>query len=403
LGQKFPRFVEINFERKPEARRLFQGDLSSKTLLASLSAYLNAEINPGETLLFWDEVQECPEAIKALRYFHEETPGLHVVGAGSLLGFELEKTGVPVGRVQFLHLCPVSFREFLAALGENAFLDAVEAQPLHRPIHAAVHEKGLALLKLYLFLGGLPEVVSTYADRSNLDHCRALQNDLVHAYRQDMRKYAPRLRVPHVEDVLSAVPRQWGEKFKFTKVRDDARAYQLNEALNLLVSAEMARKVCHSSGNGVPLGAEADRKKFKTILFDVGIGQTLLGLPASSWVLDPAAEVLRRGGLMEQFVGQEMISYADPSSPPELYYWHREARAANAEVDYLFAHEDRVIPVEVRSSAGGAMKSLPIFLAEKPQHTVGVKTSMANFSKSGNILSLPLYALWRLPEACKNA
>ncbi len=401
-GSHFSNMVEVNFERKPEARKIFRGDLSPKILIPALSAFFNAELTPGKSLHFLDEIQECPEAIQSLRYCYEECPALHVIGAGSLLEFELARSGVPVGRVEFLHLHPLSFLEFLSALGETSFVEAVAAHPLDHPLHPALHEKGLDLVKLYTALGGLPEVVSAYVDARDLDRCQEIQSQLIHAYRQDMRKYVSRARIPHAEDVMNAIPRHWGEKFKYSKVRDDARAFQLAEALDLLVSAGVAHKVFHSSSNGVPPGSEIDRKRFKVIFFDVGLGQALMGLRLSSWVVEPAETVLRQGGLVEQFVGQELAAAGPSSLPPELYYWHREARTSNAEVDYVVPVGPRLVPVEVKSGAVGAMRSLHLFLEEKPQHALGVKVSRDNFSRQGKILSLPLYALSRLPQAVQD-
>jgi len=395
--------VEVNFEQRPEVRKIFSGDLSPRVLIPALSAYFNAELTPGKSLLFLDEIQECPEAIKSLRYFYEECPALHVIGAGSLLEFELARSGFPVGRVEFLHIHPLSFSEFVSALGETSFMDAVAAQQIDRPMNSALHEKGLSLVKLYTALGGLPEVVSAYIDGRHLDRCQEIQSQLIHAYRQDMRKYVSRARILHAEDVMNAIPRHWGEKFKYSKVRNDARSFQLAEALDLLVSAGVAHKVFHSSSNGVPPGSEIDRKRFKVIFFDVGLGQALMGLRLSSWVVETPETVLRQGGLVEQFVGQELAAAGPPSLPPELYYWHREARTSNAEVDYVFAMGQHLIPVEVKSGAVGAMRSLHLFLEEKPQHPIGVKVSQDNFSRHGKILSLPLYALSRLPQAIPDA
>ena len=402
-GSTFSNMVEVNFERKPEARKIFGGDLSPRVLIPAISAYFNAELIPGKSLLFLDEIQECPEAIKSLRYFYEECPSLHVIGAGSLLEFELARTGVPVGRVEFLHLHPISFLEFLSALGEVSFLEALANHPLDHPINPALHKKGLDFVKLYTALGGLPEVVSAYIDGRNLDRCQEIQSQLIHSYRQDMRKYVSRARIPHAEDIMNAIPRHWGEKFKFSKVRDDARAFQLAEALDLLVSAGVAHKVFHSSSNGVPPGSEIDRKRFKVIFFDVGLGQALMGLRLSSWVVESSESVLRQGGLIEQFVGQELVAAGNPSLPAELFYWHREARTSNAEVDYVVPLGPRLVPVEVKSGAVGAMRSLHLFLAEKPQHTLGLKVSRDNFSRHEKILSLPLYALSRLPQAVINS
>ena len=401
FGSNFSNMVEVNFERNPEARKIFGGDLSPRVLIPALSAFFNAELTPGKSLLFLDEIQECPEAIKSLRYFYEESPALHVIGAGSLLEFELARTGLPVGRVEILHLQPLSFLEFLSALGETSFMDAVATHPFDQPLNSALHEKGLDLVKLYTAVGGLPEVVSAYIDERNLDRCQEIQSQLIHAYRQDMRKYVSRARIPHAEDVMNAIPRHWGEKFKYSKVRTDARAFQLAEALDLLVCAGVAHKVFHSSSNGVPLGSEIDRKRFKVLFFDVGLGQALMGLRLSSWIVEPAHAVLRQGGLVEQFVGQELAGAGPPSLPPELYYWHREARTSNAEVDYVVPIGPRLVPVEVKSGAVGAMRSLHLFLAEKPQHTLGVKVSQDNFSRHGKILSLPLYALSRLSQAAQ--
>lgn len=402
LGAEFPGFVEINFELQPTLKQVFEQDLDPKRIVRDLELVLNTDIIPESTLLFFDEIQECPNALRSLRYFYEQLPELHVIAAGSLLEFEMQAQGVPVGRIQFYQLFPFSFREFLEALEERHLLELLNFCVLDKPIASAVHEKLLTLVKLYLCLGGMPQVIKTYAEQKDLRSAHEVLGQIANSYRQDFHKYAKNSRLQTVEDVFLAIPRMIGAKFKASTVRDDQRAEYFFDAMDLLARAGVAHKVIHTSANGVPLGGEAKSRHFKPLSLDIGLTQHLLGLNLKDWASTSPIEFVNRGTAAEQFAGQELLSYQDPADIPQLYYWHREARSSNAEVDYVCSRQNQVIPLEVKAGSSGRSKSMLLFLAEKKAAPFGIRATAANFGgeilNDRKIYSLPLYALWRWRE-----
>jgi uncharacterized protein len=405
LGEEFPNFVEINFELKPALKQVFEQDLDPKRIVRDLQLVLNTDIIPGSTLLFFDEIQECPNALRSLRYFYEQLLELHVIAAGSLLQFEMQAQGVPVGRIQFYQLFPLSFCEFLEALEERHLLELLNSCALNMPIASVVHEKLLSLMKLYLCLGGMPQVIKTYAEQKDLRSAHEVLGQIANNYRQDFHKYAKASRLQSVEDVFLAIPCMIGAKFKASTVRDDQRAEYFFDAMDLLSRAGVAHKVMHTSANGVPLGGEAKSRHFKPLSLDIGLTQHLLGLNLKDWASTSSIEFVNRGTVAEQFTGQELLAYQDPADIPQLYYWHREARSSNAEVDYVCSRQNQVIPLEVKSGRGGQSKSMLLFLAEKKAVPFGIRVSAANFGggiiNDRRIFSLPLYALWRWKELGK--
>ena len=388
LGRGFPHFIEINFEKQKSLKELFQGDLEIPPLLEKLSLYSGKKIIPGETLLFFDEVQECPEVLQALRYFWEEVPSLHVIAAGSLLDFALEKVGLPVGRVQFLHLYPLSFGEFLTATDHQPWRDSIRNGVSDR----ILHEKFLELLHTYLWLGGMPAVVQSWLERRDPRLCQDIQDQIIQADRQDFSKYVRRHRIEHVAQVFAAVPAQLGQKFRFAHVDSEARSYALKEALLLLERAGIVHLIHHSSASRVPLGAGKNEKFFKAFFFDTGLAQKILGLNLKNWSLQPI-KTSNIGPLCEQFVAQEWMAYSQATAAPELYYWHREEKNSQAEVDFLFTKDQQVIPVEVKSGTQGGLKSLHAYLGLHPLIPYGLKISEGFFGEHGNIRELPLYGL----------
>jgi predicted AAA+ superfamily ATPase len=363
-----------------------------------LQAYLNVRITPGETLLFFDEIQECSAAITALRYFYEKLPELHIVAAGSLLEFELQKIGLPVGRVQFLNLHPLSFREFLVAQGEDLLLEEIHNLRTKQAVSAAAQQRLLEQVKTYCLIGGMPEVVATYIESRSLPVCRQVQSEIIIAYRQDFLKYTKDSRLNEVRTVFEAVPREIGNKIKYSNLNRDIRSTYLAEALQLLCQASVVRKVCHTSANGVPLGAEVDPRCFKCIFVDIGLAVRLLGLDLAAVHSIGDLELINRGALAEQFVGQELLAAAPSNEEPLLYYWKREAENSNAEVDYITAHGSQVIPIEVKAGATGRLRSLHLFLSQKPHHNKGVRIYAGVYRREGKLLHLPFYAVSVLAE-----
>lgn len=388
FGKTFPSFVSINFEKAKDAKVFFEGAIKITDLVDRLSLYSGRKIIPGETLLFFDEIQDCENAIACLRYFKEELPDLHVVAAGSLIDFALEKIGLPVGRIQFLHLFPLSFGEYLTAIGR----DDLRQNILTTKVDTVIHNQLLEQLKIYMCIGGMPAVVQAWISHKDIILCQEAQDEIINAYRQDFVKYARRRQIEHVQKVFDAIPLQLGRKFKYSNVDPDMNLQPIKNALALLEKAGVALAVHHSSGQGVPLGATKDIKKFKVFFFDVGLAQRILGLDLKNWVV-MKLKVTNIGAIAEQLVAQEFMAYLSPKMKQELYYWHKESPSSNAEVDFLFVKNGEVIPVEIKSGVKGGLRSMQIFLDSHPASKYGLKISENQFSSHTNIREIPLYGI----------
>lgn len=370
LGKTFPRFVSINFEKDPKAKALFAGTLDAKSLISGIGAYTDMAIIPGETLLFLDEIQECEEALLALRYFKEEMPKLHVIAAGALIDFALDKIGMPVGRVQFLYLHPLSFGEYLEAMGKTQLHEYALTQKVASPLHAKLLEE----LRHYAWLGGMPAVVDAWRIHQNPQYCQEIQDQIIQSYRQDFLKYAKQHQWAHVTQVFDQVGLQLGGKFKYSKVDPSLRSAVLKEALHLLVKAGVVHLAHHTSAQGLPLSATVDLQKFKAFFFDIGLLQRLQGLRLKEWLTAPLS-VTYMGGISEQLIAQEYIAYTATTHPPELFYWQREVLQSNAEVDFIFTRNSEIVPIEVKSSSKGRLRSLASFLESHPHSAYGLVIS----------------------------
>ena len=367
--------VEINFERNPESREAFAFRDPAR-ILSALALLTGQTIAAGTNLLFLDEIQAAPEALAALRYFHEERPELHVVAAGSLMEFTLADAtfSMPVGRVEYMHLGPLVFDDFLEAMGHAALAahlrDFSSSELGKNAFHGAIHHKYLDVLRQYWVVGGLPEAVSEYAraHEENAGDAFArvarVQHSVVATYRDDFNKYSHGRLKGRIQMVFDRLPGVVGRKFKYVQVSREHRAAELADALRHLCMARVAFKVCRAAGNGVPLASEVNERYFKCLYMDVGLMCAALQLN----VLDLGREdltLVNDGAVAEQFVGQHLL-YGDPAyETPSLYYWAREARGAAAEIDYLMAQGQRIIPVEVKAGTTGSLRSLHQFLKEK--------------------------------------
>lgn len=392
LGSQFKNFVEINFEKSPELCGFFQGNIDPPGLLKNIANYFLTEIIPGESLLFLDEIQECPRAILTLRYFYEDLPQLHVIAAGSLLEFELRKISVPVGKIHFIYMYPLSFSEYLTAAGKNNLREMLLETPFE-PLAPPIHNQLIQEVRNYTLLGGMPEVVASFLEDENLERCQNIQTDLLETYRKDFHKYAKKHQVKYLEKVFDAVPMQLGNKFKYSGVSNEIKSRELGDALDLLEMAGILYKIYHSSSNGIPLKAESDLKKFKVLFFDVGLAQRLLRVDHRTLLINPDISLVNNGAVAELLVGLELMAYGNFREKPELYYWHREARASNAEVDYVTAIGSKIVPIEVKSgSSSGGMKSLRSFMGLKGSE-LAVKVSGYNFSLFENVRTIPFYGI----------
>lgn len=388
FGMEFSSYIEINFEKDKRVHALFPDTVSLERTLEQLSAYTQTPIKKGETLLFLDEIQECPNALRALRYFKEEVPDLHVIAAGSLLEFALEKLGVAVGRVDYLHLFPLSFLEFLSALGLQHLRKMVEATE----VDPASHEILIEHLKNYMWLGGMPAVVDTWLNHKDAALCQRVQDRILYNYLDDIQKYAKRHQIEHVENVFRSIPTQIGKKFKYAHVDRDSKTHPIKQGLQLLLRAGVAYPCFHTSAQSYPLGSEVNERRFKAFFFDIGIAQRLLGLDLAEWITNPL-EISYLGPIAEQLVAQELVAYTAPGQTPSLYYWLNESSSGNAEVDFVAIHHQSIIPVEVKSGVKGGMKSLRVFLDKHPHSPFGLKLSLGLFAKQDHLEEVPLYGI----------
>jgi len=393
LGKQFENFIEINFEEGKNIHSLFEGNLSAKEIAENISAIFQKPIIKGKTLLFFDEIQACIPAIQSLRFFYEQMHGLHVVGAGSLLEFAMsEIPSFGVGRIRSVYMYPFSFDEFLLAFNEDKLLELKHKASPEKHLTDVVHEKLVKYVRKFLILGGMPEVVAEYVKTKDLHQCFLILNDLKSSYFDDFAKYKKIVPVKRIRDVFNSVVMQAGSKFVFSKTQSDDNHKQIKEALELLILAGIVVPVTHTFANGLPLGAEANHKKRKMLLIDTGLFLNILNLNISEIILTKDFNTINKGSLAEIFVGLELLKSNSPYEKSTLYYWHREARNSNAEVDYIITQNNKIVPIEVKSGKKGAMQSMNIFLKSKNLQK-GIRISNENFATYDKFEVYPHYAV----------
>ncbi|OGB83542.1 hypothetical protein A3F66_05945 [candidate division TM6 bacterium RIFCSPHIGHO2_12_FULL_32_22] len=393
LGKQFDNIVELNLELNPELKAIFKHNLDPHRIIREISSVKFQQIVPGKTLLFFDEIQAEPQAVTALRYFYEMIPDLHVIAAGSLLDFAIEQVGIPVGRVEFLYMYPLSFLEFLYASGANLIIKEILKHDIKEPISEIIHSELLRYISEYLAIGGMPEVVNSWSKEKNPLKCFAIHQRLVDSYKYDFTKYAKKFQIKYLDILLPEIPRQMGKKFKYSAVEGDFRKRELSPCLDLLVTAGVINKVYHTAAQGLPLGAQVHPDDFKIIFLDVALAQSLLGLNLGEWLIDPDQQFVNKGEIVEAFIGQEILAYSNPIQKKQLYYWLRAERTSQAEVDYITNIKQDIIPIEVKSGAGSTLKSMRIFLETHELSKTGIRFSTQNYSAYENIFSYPLYAV----------
>jgi hypothetical protein len=351
--------------------------------------------------LFLDEIQACPNAIQSLRYFKEKLSQLHVIGAGSLLEFVLnqEEFKMPVGRIQYMYLHPLSFREFLDVMKHDIFLEAIDACTIKQPINEIAHKELNKLVQQYIVLGGMPAAINAYQLDRDLSAVQTIQNAILATYRDDFGKYATKTNYTHLQSVFQEAPSLIGQQVKYVDISREVRSRDLKQAIALLGKAGLLYQIFSSQASGLPLNALIDEKKFKLAFLDVGLMSRATRIDIET-LLKEDLLLLNRGAFAEQFVAQELISYAPNDEAPELYYWSRDVAHSTAEIDYLLQYSDKIIPVEVKAGKTGTLKSMRIFMEEKKNTAnipLGIKTSQNHLEFFANILTIPLYLLseWR--------
>lgn len=403
-AEHFESVMTVDLERERDLHSLFSQSEPNR-MLTELAVLKGRGVTPGKTLLFLDEIQACPKALAMLRYFHELLPELHVIAAGSLLDFALREFdySMPVGRIEFLHLHPMTFEEFLEATEGLATVDYLNRMTLAQPPSEAVDKKFLEAVRRYFFVGGMPEAVQAYAARKDLLEVQRIQTSLVETVQADFGKYGPRRLHELMRKTYRHIAENVGRKIKYVNISREERSADVRRALELLTLSRVVHPVVHTSANGLPLGAERDERHFKALFLDIGLVNRLCGLD-----LVGAEELItvNEGGLAEQFVGQQLLCAAQVFEDPQLFYWAREARNANAEVDFVMSRRQEILPVEVKAGKTGTLRSTFQFLREK-QRKRAVRFHTGSFALDNvklpgdegttvQLLSLPLYAVGQL-------
>lgn len=389
----YEKMAYLNFEKDEKLGGYFEGTLDPKQLIRILSIHTEVEIEPHRTLLVLDEIQECPKALNSLKYFCEEANEYHVVAAGSLLGVKTAgEKGFPVGKVNFLHMYPLTFFEFLDALGQEKTRIFLEEYSTYEPLPNPMHEKIIEILKLYFFIGGMPEAVAEYAKSEKIQVVREIQEEILSAYEKDFAKHAPAHEIMKITTVWNQVHRQLAKenkKFIFAAIRKSARGRDYEEAIQWLSDAGLIHKSHLVESPKFPLSAYADNDIFKIFLLDIGLLGAQSNLSPQTILDGDLLFTEFKGALTENYVAQELI--ATRHKPP--YYWASEGIA---EVDFLIEEDHAIYPLEVKAGASQKKKSLLVY-NQKYAPSKLVRTTAMNLKHDGDIYNYPLYMISRFP------
>lgn len=380
--------VYISFDNNRRMQELFSSDLDVDRILIGLELYAGHKINPDNTLLIFDEVQEVPQALTSLKYFYENAPQYHIVCAGSLLGVALhEGTSFPVGKVEFMDLYPLSYTEFLNAMDKGQYVELLNKRDFS--LITTFKQEYIELLRQYYYVGGMPEAVLSFSEHRDFTEVRDIQQRILDAYEQDFSKHAPNEVVPRIRMIWNSIPAQLtkeNKKFIYGLVKEGARAKDYKLAMLWLTDCGLVYKVHRATTPNLPLKAYEDLKAFKLFIVDVGLLSCMVRLRADT-LLD-GNEIFKefKGALTEQYVLQQLKTLPDL----QIYYWTNNR--GSAEVDFLVDNGKQVIPLEVKAETNLQAKSLKAY-RDKFNPPISVRTSMADYVQEDWILSLPLYAI----------
>ncbi len=394
FGQKaYEDTVYINFDSNRRMADLFATDLNTERLILGLELYAGRKIDPAATLIIFDEVQEVPKALSSLKYFCEDAPQYHIICAGSLLGIALHSgTSFPVGKVDFLKLYPLTFREFLMATGQEQFVELLSTHDFS--MITAFKQTYIDALKQYYFVGGMPEAVLRFSENQDFNEVREVQKRILSAYEQDFSKHAPNEIVPRIRMLWNSIPSQLAKenkKFIYGLVREGARAKEYEAALLWLSDCGLVHKVNRVNMPHLPLKAYEDGKAFKLFVVDVGLLGCMAGLGQRTLLDGNGLFVEFKGALTEQYVLQQLVTKAEL----QIYYYTNER--GSCEIDFLVDDGERVIPLEVKAEENLRAKSLRTY-KEKFQPELSIRTSMADYRKEDWMVNLPLYAVEEIDD-----
>lgn len=386
--QAYADTVYINFDSNSRMADLFSADLDTDRLILGLELYAGRKINPENTLLIFDEVQEVPRALASLKYFYENAPQYHIVCAGSLLGIALHQgTSFPVGKVDFLKLYPLSFSEFLMATGNERFAELLKNQDYE--MITSFKQTYIDALKHYYFVGGMPEAVQSFAESKDFNEVRAIQKRILAAYEQDFSKHAPNEIVPKIRMLWNSIPSQLArenKKFIYGLVREGGRAREYETAIMWLSDCGLVHKVSRVNAAGIPLKAYEDLKAFKLFIVDVGLLGCMTGLRQRTLLDGDDLFAEFKGALTEQYVCQQLKTIEDLG----VYYYTNDR--GSCEIDFVVDNGEQIVPIEVKAETNLRAKSLKTY-RERFEPELSVRTSMADYKKEDWLLNLPLYAI----------
>lgn len=386
--QAYADTVYINFDSNSRMADLFSADLDTDRLIMGLELYAGRKINPDNTLLIFDEVQEVPRALASLKYFYENAPQYHIVCAGSLLGIALHQgTSFPVGKVDFLKLYPLSFSEFLMATGNERFAELLKNQDYE--MITSFKQTYIDALKHYYFVGGMPEAVQSFAESKDFNEVRAIQKRILAAYEQDFSKHAPNEIVPKIRMLWNSIPSQLArenKKFIYGLVREGGRAREYETAIMWLSDCGLVHRVSRVNAAGIPLKAYEDLKAFKLFIVDVGLLGCMTGLRQRTLLDGDDLFVEFKGALTEQYVCQQLKTIEDLG----VYYYTNDR--GSCEIDFVVDTGEQIVPIEVKAETNLRAKSLKTY-RERFEPELSVRTSMADYKKEDWLLNLPLYAI----------
>lgn len=411
LAEQFDSYIEINFEKQPAYKSLFEKDLDVRRIVPLISAMAKTPITVGKTLLFLDEIQDCPQAIMALRYFREDMSELHVVAAGSLLEFALDELPTfGVGRIHSMYMYPMTFDEFLMANGEQLLLEVRNQADAANPLDDIIYTQLVDHLRTFMLVGGMPESVAKWVESHDYLQCQEVQDDILTGYEDDFPKYRKKVDPALLRQTMRSAAVQATKKFVYAQVPGNYTSAEVKKALDMLTKAGIVIPVTHTDANGLPLGDESDPTIRKMLLLDTGLMLRLLNMTlgdvtdiTTHILTSTAAELVNKGSVAEMLAGLEYLHCLSPNLRHEQYYWVRQSRNSLAEIDYVIPMMSQIVPMEVKAGVQGGMKSLWEFMREK-KLTQAIRCSLENFGsfdytdvKSDNVVRhvtiCPLYAL----------
>ena len=391
--QAYAQTVYVNFDSNPRMAELFSSSLEAGRIIMGLELYTDIKIDPSNTLIIFDEVQEVPRALSSLKYFYENAPQYHIICACSLLGIALhEGTSFPVGKVDFLNLYPLSFREFLMAIGKEKYVKLLDSGDYE--MMTAFKDELIECLKHYYFIGGMPEVVMSFVSEQDFNKVRRIQRRILEAYEQDFSKHAPNETVPKLRMIWNSIPSQLAKenkKFIYGLVREGGRAKDYESAIMWLTDCGLVHKVSRVTTGHLPLKAYEDMKAFKMFVLDVGLLSCMVGLNKKILLDGNDLCVEFKGALTEQYVLQQLITDPDLN----IYYYTNDN--GSCEVDFLVDTGNSIIPIEVKAETNLRAKSLKTY-AEKFSPEIAIRTSMQDYKKESWLINLPLYAIENIPR-----